>query len=560
MSGPSLPPPGPQLQAVIVVPARNEQDRIGRCLEALADQNHVQPDAFEVLVVLDRCTDLTCQRAAEAARVHEDLRLHLLDCTDPGVGAARRLGMDTAAQRLRAIGATHGLIVSTDADSVVAGDWLAVQLRLAAEGARAIGGTIELDEGEAALLPAAALASRVGHARTRLNDVLERAPAGSAAVTEHHHFSGASLALTVEAYAEVGGLPVRSALEDEALARALDERGVAIWRSNEVRVRTSARTSGRAPRGLARDLALASWRARRTFSAGHFHLAQLVARKHESVSVVLPAREVAGTIGQIVGQISELRELGLVDEILVVDAASVDGTGQVAAAGGATVLQESELLTQYGPARGKGDAMWRALAAATGELVVYVDADTENFNADYVIGLLGPLLTDPGIHFVKGAFSRPLRVGAEVIQGEGGRVTELVARPLLNLLAPELAAFDQPLAGELAGRRKLLESLPFAAGYGVEIGMLIDAARAVGTDGLAQVRLGARQNRHQSLRDLSAMAYAVMVAALKRLGSNELASSVLAGPLALPPQAEHLDMEVRQVVVDERPPLRDARP
>ena len=160
--------------------------------------------------------------------------------------------------------------------------------------------------------------------------------------------------------------------------------------------------------------------------------------------------------------------------------------------------------------------MWRGLAATSSEIVVFADTDTEDFHEGFLLGLLGPLLCDPEIQLVKGAFRRPFRNGGTVLAEGGGRVTELMARPLLNLHAPELAVFEQPLAGETAARRALLEQIPFSAGYGVEIAMLIDCWRTCGLDALAQVDLGERQNRHQPLRDLSAMAYAVLVAAQTR--------------------------------------------
>ena len=203
---------------------------------------------------------------------------------------------------------------------------------------------------------------------------------------------------------------------------------------------------------------------------------------------MLPAREVAATIGPVLDAIAPLERAGLVDEVLVVDAGSRDGTAEIAAARGARVADESRLMAHFGPALGKGDAMWRGLAATSGEIVAFLDTDTEDFHAGFVTGLLGPLLTDDTVAFVKGAFRRPLRVGATVVPDGGGRVTELVARPLLNLHVPELAGFLQPLAGEVAARRELLERLPFPVGYGVEIAMLIDALRAVGLDRMAQVR------------------------------------------------------------------------
>jgi glucosyl-3-phosphoglycerate synthase len=199
--------------------------------------------------------------------------------------------------------------------------------------------------------------------------------------------------------------------------------------------------------------------------------------------------------------------------------------------------------------------MWRALSVADGEIVVFLDADTRGFTADFVVGLLGPILTNTEIRFVKAAFRRPFDAGSVILPDEGGRVTELVARPLLNLYAPQLAVFDQPLAGEVAAYADDLRSLSFPAGYGVEIANLLDAAREAGTDALAQVDLGTRQNRHQSLRDLSAMSYAVMVAAAARLHPAGLAAAPAPGPLALPPVPGETALELRQVPVLERPPL-----
>ncbi|MGI8563867.1 MAG: glucosyl-3-phosphoglycerate synthase, partial [Candidatus Dormibacter sp.] len=308
----------------------------------------------------------------------------------------------------------------------------------------------------------------------------------------------------------------------------------------------------RSPRVPAVDLRWAGGREARRYRAGDVEVAALVERKDVTVSLVLPAREVAGTIGRVLGAIAPLERAGLVDEVLVVDAASRDGTAAVAAAHGARVADESELLPELGPALGKGDAMWRGLAASSGEIVAYLDTDTEDFHAGFVTGLLGPLLSDPGVDFVKGAFRRPLRVGDTVLPDGGGRVTELVARPLLNLHVHELAGFLQPLAGEVAARRGLLERLPFPVGYGVELAMLIDALRAVGLERMAQVDLGTRQNRHQSLQDLSAMALAVLVAAERRIHGTERIDAAAPGPLLVPAGGE---LEVRSVVLDERPPL-----
>ena len=196
---------------------------------------------------------------------------------------------------------------------------------------------------------------------------------------------------------------------------------------------------------------------------------------------------------------------------------SSDGTGEIARALGVDVRAQEQLMPEHGPVLGKGDAMWRALPILTGDIVCFLDADSEDFGAHFVTGLVGPLLRDPRIAFVKGFYRRPFRVGELTLPQGGGRVTELTARPLLNLFYPELAAIEQPLAGEIAVRRELLERLPFMTGYGVDIALLIDAYHAVGLDGLAQVDLDVRQNAHQPLRDLGPMAYAVLQAVASRL-------------------------------------------
>ncbi len=524
-----------RLRAVIAVPARDEEALIGSCIAALAAQRGVARDAYEVILVLDGCTDATRERAAMAAG---DLRLRIIERPPLGVGAARRLGMDIACERLLVAGAPDGLVATTDADSEVEPGWLAALLEAAAQGARAIGGEVVVEG-----LGEGIARRRAARLQTRLH-----ALPGSA----HPHFSGASIAVTAATYRLVGGLEPHAALEDEAFARALARADVPIARIAGARVRTSPRPAGRAFRGLARDLALDAWLDANAYAPCRLDLAELAARKTATVSVVVPAREVVGTIGATVAVLRRFVEAGAVDELLVVDAASRDGTAAAARAAGATVVQEHDLMPGFGPCRGKGDAMWRALAATTGEVVAYVDADSEDFGERMLTGLLAPLFARPELALVKGAFQRPFAAGGEVRAGEGGRVTELMARPLLNLHRPALAGFAQPLAGEVAARRELLERLAFPVGYGVEIAMLLDAEALVGIDALAQADLGSRQNRHQPLRELSAMSYAVLVAASRRLLGAGAVDALAPGPYVLPGAAE---VEVRQVAVEERPAL-----
>jgi glucosyl-3-phosphoglycerate synthase len=300
-----------------------------------------------------------------------------------------------------------------------------------------------------------------------------------------------------------------------------------------------------------------TWAKGRTFHHSRYSpaaLARAKAQRGLSVSICLPARECASTVGEIVRALSELRLLGAIDEVVVVDAASADGTAEIAESAGALVCQEAELLPNLGPVLGKGDAMWRALTVLSGEIVCYLDADTIGFRAHYAAGLIGPLLcgnaqeredargaaeddargaaqdgaveqherdgTAEEIAFVKALYRRPFEQGGVLAPEGGGRVNQLLARPALGLFYPELAAVAQPLAGEIAARRELLERIPFVTGYGVEIGMLIDVWREVGLDGLAQVDLDERRNRHQPLAALEPMARTVLATILGRAAED----------------------------------------
>jgi glucosyl-3-phosphoglycerate synthase len=276
----------------------------------------------------------------------------------------------------------------------------------------------------------------------------------------------------------------------------------------------------------------------RSFHHSQYALERLVGQKRETITVVLPTREVADTIGPIVERLQGLDPL--IDQILVVDAASRDGSADIAASRGAEVHQESDLLADFGPVLGKGDAMWRALAVARGELVLYLDSDTPDFSPHFATGLLGPLMCEPDVRFVKGHFKRPFTMpdGREY-PNDGGRVTELTARPLLSTFFPDLAGFAQPLAGEVAARRELFERLPFATGYAVETAMLLHARDALGgTDAMAQVDLEIRRNRHQPLAALAPMAREVLGAVLERLAAEgRLLDDGHEAPVERPPYA-----------------------
>jgi glucosyl-3-phosphoglycerate synthase len=298
-----------------------------------------------------------------------------------------------------------------------------------------------------------------------------------------------------------------------------------------------------------------AWHRSHTFSHHQFPPQRLAAERQATISVCLPARNEARTIGAILQQLVPLAELGVLDQLVVVDN-STDATPDIARRLGAEVHHQAELMPEFGPVLGKGDAMWRALPVLHGELICFLDADSELVGPHFVCGLLGPLVCEPTISFVKGCYRRPFRLGETVLPDGGGRVTELTARPLLNLFYPDLAGIEQPLAGELAARRDLLERLPFVTGYGVDIALVLDAYHEVGLDGLAQVDLEVRQNAHQPLRDLAPMAYEVLHAVASRLEREGRVRGPLPWGFAAP---GHAGRETLQLEPRERPPLASLR-
>jgi glucosyl-3-phosphoglycerate synthase len=282
---------------------------------------------------------------------------------------------------------------------------------------------------------------------------------------------------------------------------------------------------------------LEGWLRRHTHHWDDWTLESLVAAKSgRVVSLVVPARNEAATVGDVVTEVRSalMDTVALIDEIVVIDSDSTDDTYAVATDAGATVHRSAEIRPDLGTRPGKGEAMWKSLFVTSGELIVFMDADLVDWDTHFVPGLLGPLLTGSGVELVKGFYERPMLDGGVAVPFEGGRVTELVARPLIRLLFPELSGLHQPLAGEWAVRRSLFEQLQVPHEYAVELAALVDTQRARGLEAIAQVDLGVRAHRHQSLRDLSGMSTQILAAALARVG---------AGP-----------------AVEERPPARDSMP
>jgi glucosyl-3-phosphoglycerate synthase len=281
-----------------------------------------------------------------------------------------------------------------------------------------------------------------------------------------------------------------------------------------------------------------------------------------TTSVVIPARNEAATVGEVAGTLRRtlLDQIGLLDEVLVVDADSQDATAEEARAAGARVVRQSDVLPAAGTALGKGEALWKGLAASEGDLVVFVDADIRDIGPRFVVGLLGPLLLDDGVRFTKATYDRPIEVAGQMHASGGGRVTELLARPVIAAFWPELAWLAQPLSGEYGGDRELLESLPFVQGYGVELALLVDILERHGPDVIAQIDLGRRVHENQPLDALGRMASEILHVAIDRLSRQ--GRLVLTDPLAttlLQPLREatgELAMSAREIGSEERPALR----
>ncbi len=489
-------------QTIVVVPARDEEERIGACIGALAAQEGLPDGSWAVVVVLDGCVDATAavaRRAADAA----GLTVDLVEGPGRGVGHARALGMAWAARRLRATapsvrGVFPGagtrvigergdradlLIASTDADTVVAPDWLVRTRTAVAAGAEAVGGRITLDADEARRLPASALAARAAEAARRLAAVRGHAPGA-----EHHQFSGASLALTLAAYDAVGGVPAVAALEDEALERALRAAGLPIAYVADVRVTTSARTDGRVPRGLAQVLRTTAWQARQRAAQ---------ARSGD------PALANAASAG---------------DSTAAAKGCAADPAwateDRVRAADGA-----------------RGDAIHAALARV-GELVVVLGPGVEAADA---APLAAALRADPSLQLVRAVEERldPL--------------AELVARPALNLHAPELAVLASPLTRTWAARRTLLEALPLPHGDAVDLTVLVDTWARHGLAAIAELPVTGPPPPTRA--DAPLAAYELLAALAARFGEPPVRSSAFADAAG-----------TRRARLDEHAPRGDPQP
>ncbi len=310
-------------------------------------------------------------------------------------------------------------------------------------------------------------------------------------------------------------------------------------------------------------------RVERWFGEANFHhhefadmrrLVQLKEKQGLTISLVLPTLDEEETIGPIVRR--AMREMmgrvPLIDEILVIDSQSSDRTREIAEAEGARVVQHPDVLPRYGSFKGKGEALWKSLHETTGDIIIWADTDVRNWHPRMVYGTLGPLLHEPRLQYVKGYYQRPIVQDGVMKEGGGGRVTELVARPLINLFYPELSGMIQPLAGEYAGRRSLLEAIPFFTGYAVEIGHLIDATERVGIEGLGQVDLERRVHRNQELEGLSRMSFVILQAVMKRLEERRKARlfAELGSTMKLPRSGKgRLALEVIELADQERPPM-----
>ena len=307
------------------------------------------------------------------------------------------------------------------------------------------------------------------------------------------------------------------------------------------------------------------WFAENTFHASEFReVAKLVELKEKqgvTISLGLPALNEEKTIGLVIKRVKGalMDRVPLLDQLVLIDSDSTDRTREIAAELGVPVVRHSRVLPEMGSFVGKGEALWKSLHVLDGDIVAWIDTDIRNIQPRFVHGLLGPLLREPRIQYVKGFYRRPIRQGLTLFAEGGGRVTELMARPLINLFFPELSGIIQPLSGEYAGRRSLLDSVPFFTGYGVEIGLLIDIAETAGLSAIGQVDLERRIHRNQPLANLSQMSFTILQAAIRKLEERhriELLTEVGRGMKVIGQEKDRFNLEVREVADAIRPPMR----
>jgi nucleotide-binding universal stress UspA family protein len=306
------------------------------------------------------------------------------------------------------------------------------------------------------------------------------------------------------------------------------------------------------------------WFAENTFHSREFKdLERLILLKEErglSISLGLPALNEQETVGSVIQTVKTalMEQVPLLDEVVLIDSGSVDYTREIAADLGIPVYIHQEILPQHGAFHGKGEALWKSLYVLKGDIVAWIDTDIKNIHPRFVYGILGPLLRDRRIQYVKGFYRRPLRQGDKLVAGGGGRVTELTARPLINLFFPELSGLIQPLSGEYAGRRQALEQLPFFTGYGVETGLLIDTLETFGLGAIAQVDLLERIHHNQPLPSLSRMSFAIIQVIIGRLEDRhkiKLLEEINKTMNQIRYEPSRFYLDSTEVIERERPPI-----
>jgi glucosyl-3-phosphoglycerate synthase len=308
------------------------------------------------------------------------------------------------------------------------------------------------------------------------------------------------------------------------------------------------------------------WFAENTYHADEFAdleaLAALKKRQGLTVSLALPSLNEETTVGKVIRTVKKklMDEIPLLDEIVLIDSNSADRTREIARRMGIPVYVHQQLLPDLPAREGKGEALWKSLLVTRGDILLWIDTDIVNIHPRFVYGILGPLLQYPRVHFVKGFYRRPLKVGSKTQAGGGGRVTELIARPLINLFYPELSGIIQPLSGEYGARRSFLEQIPFFSSYGVETGLLIDAYEKFGLNGIAQVDLLERIHHNQPLEALSKMSFIILQAFLRRLEKRygvRMVEDVNKSMKLVREVSGTYSLDVEEIIEAERPPMAE---